>query len=137
VTDFATDSLLDLHPPRIFQIDGNLGGTAAVLEMLLQSYHEELHFLPALPPAWPRGRVKGLCARGGYTVALTWANGALQTATVVARTDRECTVLEPDVEFAVKDSHGNPVVAERDGGRIRFDVRAGEVVTLTPAATAR
>ncbi len=73
----------------------------------------------------------------GYTVALTWANGALQTATVVARTDRECTVLEPDVEFAVKDSHGNPVVAERDGGRIRFDVRAGEVVTLTPAATAR
>ena len=35
ITDFATDSLLDLHPPRIFQIDGNLGGAAAVIEMLL------------------------------------------------------------------------------------------------------
>ena len=82
ITDFATDSLLDLHPPRIFQIDGNLGGAAAVVEMLLQSYRGELHLLPALPAAWPEGSASGLRARGGMTVAMAWRDGELVEATL-------------------------------------------------------
>ncbi len=103
ITDFSTDSLLDLHPPEIFQIDGNMGGTMAVFEMLLQSYHEELHFLPALPAKWPSGKVKGFKARGGFTVDIQWENGVLKKACVSSLIDRECVIKKVPAGFVVKD----------------------------------
>lgn len=71
-------NMFDAHPP--FQIDGNFGGSTAIIEMLMQSRGSSLHLLPALPRAWPSGRARGLIARGAVAVDLAWAEGQLVQA---------------------------------------------------------
>ncbi len=69
-------NLWDAHSP--FQIDGNFGGCAGVIEMLVQSTPEEVIPLPALPQAWPSGHIRGIRTRTGQTVDLTWENGKVK-----------------------------------------------------------
>ncbi|MDQ0373141.1 glycoside hydrolase family 95 protein [Cellulomonas humilata] len=108
-------NLFCAHPP--FQIDGNLGFTAGVAELLLQSHRtagpvRELHLLPTLPASWPSGSVRGLRARGGVSVDLAWERHTLTAARLVA--DRDTTVL-----------------LRHDDTTERLDLRAREAWSLT------
>ncbi|MEV4689399.1 glycosyl hydrolase family 95 catalytic domain-containing protein [Microbacterium sp. LWH3-1.2] len=86
VEELSSESLLDTHPldgrAPVFQIDGNLGGSAGMAELLVQSHDDAISLLPTLPPSWSAGSVRGLRARGGYTVGLTWTDHTLESATI-------------------------------------------------------
>lgn len=94
-------NLFDAHPP--FQIDGNFGGSAAVIEMLLQSRDGKIYLLPALPDAWQNGEIKGICARGGFEISMQWENKQLIKSTITAKVDGKPTVIyngkQQDIEL--------------------------------------
>lgn len=105
-------NLFSAHPP--FQIDGNLGFVAALCETLLASHAGEVELLPALPPALADGEVRGLRARGGLEVGLSWSGGRLSEASIGATADQRVRV--------------------RYGDRVsHVALRAGEVARLSAA----
>lgn len=83
-------NLFDAHPP--FQIDGNFAGTAGVIEMLMQSQNKEIHLLPALPDAWTDGEIKGITAKGNFTLDIKWEDGKMSQSKIVSNAGGTCQI---------------------------------------------
>lgn len=87
------------HPP--FQIDGNFGGSAGLMEMLLQSHEVKadgtriIKVLPAIPDCWQSGHFKGLKARGGITVDCSWKDGKITDLKVDNPLNEKIEIVEP------------------------------------------
>ena len=124
------ENLWNMHPP--FQIDGNLGGTAGVAEMLIQSHEGYINPLPALPAAWRDGSYEGLVARGNFVVSVFWKQGLMTQMNILSRAGGECVIQYKDIaNFTIKDAKGKKVKTIRESkNRIRFATQKGNTYYL-------
>lgn len=124
------ENLWGLCPP--FQIDSNLGGTAGVAEMLLQSHEGYIAPLPALPSAWKNGKYTGLVARGNFEVSVEWKNGKAVALEIHSRSGETCRIRYQGIGKAVlTDKIGKTIRSKEIGpDKIEFKTELGNVYKI-------
>ena len=110
-------------PP--FNIDGNFGGGAAIIEMLLQSHETKtmdgeeipiIELLPALPDDWDKGNIIGFRAVKGFEVDMEWKEGVL-------------------VQARIQSLFGHKGLLRYMGKDIPLDLKRGEEFILDPLSS--
>lgn len=126
-------NLFDMHPADIFQIDGNFGGAAGIIELVMQSTPEDITLLPALPAAMKNGSFRNFIARGGHNVSLEWENGNAKTAEITAGKSGDLTVryINGIDNVLVTDNTGKNIDVQVSDNKQKFTFNAEEGMTYT------
>jgi alpha-L-fucosidase 2 len=116
---------------KAMQVDGTLGATAAITEMLMQSHEGFIRLLPALPDDWKSGEFRGVCARGGFELDFRWAEGKVTEMKVLSKAGEVCRIrVGRPVTVA---SRGKAVDAkELADGVVEFPTTKGESYVVQP-----
>ena len=114
---------------KAMQVDGTLGMTAAITEMLMQSHEGFIRLLPALPRDWKDGEFKGVCARGAFELDFKWEAGKVVRAQVISKAGEVCRI-RVGVPVVVVCEHKAVPTKELTDGVIEFPTRKGLVYEL-------
>ena len=106
------------------QVDGALGVTAGISEMLVQSHEGIIQVLPALPKEWISGEFRGVCTRGAFELDLQWENGAIKTVGILSKVGSNCKINAAG--HANVSANGNPVQITKGDGYVEFPTEAGQ-----------
>ena len=118
---------------RIFQIEAGICVSGAIAEMIMQDRGGLIRLLPALPAAWPDGRMRGLKARGGFTVDLIWRDGQLRQAGIGSERGNACRIRLPDRQMPQVFCDGSPVPVAGSEGVYSFETLSGRNYQVFPA----
>ncbi len=111
------------------QVDGTLGMTAGISEMLLQSHEGALDFLPALPATWSEGRISGIRARGGFEVSFEWKQNKLKSAQIISHAGEACRIFLTTQKMQII-SNGKKISFKAAGDKIEFSTQKGQTYSL-------
>ena len=111
------------------QVDGSLGVTAGINEMLIQSHEGVIEFLPALPAAWSEGKFNGVCARGAFEINFAWTNNKITQAEILSKEGGPCH-LNVKNGVRIKCNGNNIKYQKLADGNIEFATKKGEHYTI-------
>ena len=110
------------------QVDGSLGMTAAISELLVQSHEGIIELLPALPTEWHSGAFDGVVARGAFELDLAWENNRIKSVSVLSKAGKPCKIA---TKSAVKVLvNGKEITSIQGDGYVEFPTNVGEIYTI-------
>ena len=108
-------------------IETPVSAANSMLDMLIQSWDNNIHIFPAIPDKWQDVTIDNLCAEGAFRVSAGMKNGKLQWVNVKSLAGEPCVIKA--------DFGGEKVVSNKDytvnGIEYTVDLKAGEEVTIS------
>ena len=111
------------------QVDGSLGVSAAITEMLIQSHEGLIDLLPALPDEWPDGSFNGVCARGAFELEFRWKDNAVSYVEILSKAGQSCRLNAGNLSL-VTNKGGKVKITKYPDGSMEFDTAPGEIYRL-------